>query len=77
MATAGAAGLAIGGWRKQRRARIPAPPTGILVYLGYINPRRAATVTVNAKYLEFGGIWYRPFYSGSDVVYQTVPNPTG
>jgi hypothetical protein len=41
-------------------------------------PEGAAAVTVNgAKYFEFGGIWYRPFYSGTDVVYQTVANPTG
>jgi len=29
------------------------------------------------NYFEFGGVWYRPFYSGSDVAYQTIPNPTG
>jgi hypothetical protein len=50
-------------------------PVGVLVTS---IPDGAATVTVNgANYREFGGIWYRPFYSGSDVVYQTVPNPTG
>ena len=55
--------------------KIVQPPVGVLVTS---IPNGAATVTVNgAKYLEFGGTWYRPFYSGSDVVYQTVPNPTG
>jgi len=55
--------------------KIVQPPVGVLVTS---IPEGAANVTVNgAKYFEFGGIWYRPFYSGSDVVYQTVPNPTG
>ena len=55
--------------------KIVQPPVGVLVPS---IPEGAATVTVNgAKYFEFGGIWYRPFYNGSDVVYQTVPNPTG
>jgi hypothetical protein len=55
--------------------KIVQPPPGVLVAS---LPEGAATVTVNgANYREFGGIWYRPFYSGSDVVYQTVPNPTG
>jgi hypothetical protein len=41
-------------------------------------PNGAATVTINGtNYREFGGVWYRPFYSGSDVVYQTVANPVG
>jgi len=55
--------------------KIVQPPVGVFVES---IPKEAATVTVNgANYLEFGGVWYRPFYSGSDVVYQTVPNPTG
>ena len=55
--------------------KIVQPPVGVLVTS---IPKGATTVTVNgANYLEFGGVWYRPFYSGSDVVYQTVPNPTG
>jgi hypothetical protein len=41
-------------------------------------PKGAVTVTVNGvNYREFGGVWYQPFYSGSEVIYQTVPNPTG
>jgi hypothetical protein len=41
-------------------------------------PKGAVTVTVNSvNYREFGGVWYQPFYSGSEVIYQTVPNPTG
>jgi hypothetical protein len=31
----------------------------------------------NVNYREFGGVWYQPFYSGSEIIYQTVPNPTG
>ncbi len=55
--------------------KIVDPPLGVLVPS---IPGGATTATVNgAKYFEFGGVWYRPFYSGSDVVYQTVPNPTG
>ncbi len=35
-------------------------------------------MTVNgAKYFEFGGIWYRPFYSGSDVVLSNGPQSDG
>jgi hypothetical protein len=50
--------------------KIVQPPIGVLVTF---IPKGSATVTVNgAKYLEFGGIWYRPFYSGSDVVYQRL-----
>ena len=49
---------------------IPQYPTSI--------PDGAATVTVNgANYREFGGVWYRALYSGSDVVYQTVANRIG
>jgi hypothetical protein len=40
-------------------------------------PNGAAVVTVNGvDCREFGGLWYQPFYSGSEVIYQTVPNPT-
>jgi hypothetical protein len=54
--------------------KIVEPPLGVLVPS---IPEGATVVTVNdAKYFEFGGVWYRPFYSGSDVVYQTVPNPS-
>jgi outer membrane lipoprotein-sorting protein len=55
--------------------KIVDPPVGVLVPS---IPEAAAIVTVDgAKYFEFGGMWYRPFYNGNDVVYQTVPNPTG
>ncbi len=54
--------------------KIVEPPLGVLVPS---IPEGATVVTVNdAKYFEFGGVWYRPFYSGSDVVYQTVANPS-
>jgi hypothetical protein len=26
-------------------------------------------------YFTFGGAWYRPFYSGSSVIYQVVAKP--
>jgi hypothetical protein len=55
--------------------KIVEPPPGILVTL---LPKGAVIVTVNnVNYREFGGVWYQPFYSGSEVIYQTVPNPTG
>jgi hypothetical protein len=55
--------------------KIVEPPPGILVTS---LPKGAVTVTVNnVNYREFGGVWYQPFYSGSGVIYQTVPNPTG
>jgi len=55
--------------------KIVDPPLGLLVPS---IPDGAATVTVNgSNYREFGGVWYRAFYSGSDVVYQTVANPVG
>src|ERR1700752_2941986 len=44
--------------------KIVQPPLGVFVTS---IPEGAATVTVNgANYREFGGVWYRPFYSGSD-----------
>jgi hypothetical protein len=55
--------------------QIVEPPPGILITP---LPKGAVTVTVNSvNYREFGGVWYQPFYSGSEVIYQTVPNPTG
>lgn len=55
--------------------QIVEPPPGILITS---LPKGAVTVTVNSvNYREFGGVWYQPFYSGSEVIYQTVPNPTG
>jgi hypothetical protein len=27
------------------------------------------------RYFQYGGVWYRPYYSGSDVSYETVANP--
>jgi hypothetical protein len=55
--------------------KITDPPPGVIVTS---LPKGAAIVTVNGvNYREFGGVWYQPFYSGSEVIYQTVPNPTG
>ncbi len=55
--------------------KIVEPPPGLLVAS---LPKGAVAVTVNnVKYREFGGVWYQPFYSGSEIIYQTVPNPTG
>ena len=49
------------------------PPTGIMVSM---LPDGAVSHNVNgARYFEFGGVWYKPFYSGSDVIYQTTSNP--
>ena len=54
--------------------KITDPPPGVMVTS---LPKGAANVTVNGvNYLEFGGVWYQPFYSGSEVIYQTIPNPT-
>jgi Family of unknown function (DUF6515) len=54
--------------------KITNPPPGVMVTS---LPNGAAVVTVNGvDYREFGGLWYQPFYSGSEVIYQTVSNPT-
>ena len=54
--------------------KITDPPPGVMVTS---LPNGAALVMVNGvDYREFGGVWYQPFYSGSEVIYQTVPNPT-
>jgi hypothetical protein len=31
----------------------------------------------NTQYFEYGGVWYQPFYGGSDVIYRIVGNPSG
>ena len=55
--------------------KIVEPPPGVLITS---LPKGAVIVTVNGvNYREFGGVWYQPFYSGNEVIYQTVPNPTG
>ncbi len=55
--------------------QIAEAPAGIMITS---LPKAAVTVTVNSvNYREFGGVWYQPFYSGSEVIYQTVPNSTG
>jgi len=52
---------------------VPAPVGAIVNEL----PISATEITVNGvKYFIFGGAYYRPFYSGSSVVYQIAPNPT-
>jgi hypothetical protein len=35
-----------------------------------------AQIINGATYLAFGGANYRPFYSGSSVIYQVVARPT-
>jgi hypothetical protein len=51
------------------------PPPGVIVTS---IPKGATNVTVNGvNYCEFGGVWYQPFYSASEVIYQTVSNPIG
>jgi hypothetical protein len=52
---------------------VVAPPLGAAVEE---LPEDAAAVEVAGKtYFFFDGTWYRPFYSGSEVVYVVVPEP--
>jgi hypothetical protein len=49
------------------------PPPGI-----FVNnlPNGAVAQSVNgSRYFLYAGVWYRPYYSGSDVTYETVANP--
>jgi hypothetical protein len=39
------------------------------------NGAQAETIKGTA-YFEFGGAYYRPFYSGSSVIYEVVEKPT-
>jgi len=42
------------------------------------SPCSTVSATVNGKrYFQYGGVWYQPFYSGSDAVYVTVANLNG
>jgi hypothetical protein len=53
--------------------KVVPPPMGLMVSQ---LPNGAVSKTVNGvNYFEFGGAFYRPFYSGSDVVYEIVKNP--
>ena len=37
---------------------------------------KAALAVLGTAYFEFGGAYYRPFYSGSSVIYEVVAKPT-
>ena len=53
--------------------QVVVPPSGLTVTS---IPNGATMKNVGGNsYLEYGGVWYRPFYSGSDVVYQVVNDP--
>ena len=54
--------------------RVVSPPPGVMVH--ELPPGAMAITVGTTKYFEFGGVWYQPFYNGSEVVYLTVPNPT-
>jgi hypothetical protein len=50
------------------------PPPGV-----FVNslPKGAIAESANGnRYFKYGGVWYKPYYSGSDVTYETVSNPT-
>ena len=41
-------------------------------------PRGAVAQGIGGtRYFQYGGVWYQPYYSGSDVTYETVANPNG
>ncbi len=41
-------------------------------------PNGAVPQSVNGnRYFQYAEVWYRPYYSGSDVTYETVANPNG
>ena len=49
------------------------PPQGVFVTS---LPNGAVEQSVNgSSYFQYGDVWYQPFYSGSDVSYETVANP--
>ena len=51
-----------------------APPMGVLIPS---LPEGATATTIDGTdYFIYDGTYYRPFYSGSDVVYQVVEDPT-
>ena len=51
------------------------PPGGVFVDT---LPNGAVPQSVNgARYFQYGSVWYQPYYSGSDVTYETVANPNG
>jgi hypothetical protein len=52
---------------------VVAPPQGVFVST---LPNGSVQQSVNGStYFQYGGVWYQPFYSGSDVSYETVANP--
>jgi len=51
------------------------PPAGV-----FVNnlPNGAVAQGINGiRYFQYAGVWYQPYYSGSDVTYETVANPNG
>jgi hypothetical protein len=57
----------------------PAQPQFSAVFTDWnFSPRIAGpvfTAQLGATYFTFGGAWYRPFYSGSSVIYLVVAKP--
>ena len=51
------------------------PPPGVFV-TQLPNGAVAHTIYGN-RYFHYRHVWYQPFYSGSDVTYETVADPWG
>src|SRR5215831_9992316 len=52
---------------------VVAPPTGTVV--ATLPPSCAMVGTSGTALYDCGGAYYRPYYSGSNLVYEAVPNP--
>lgn len=49
------------------------PPAGIQV--NHIPPGAVGKEINGTRYFEFGGVWYQPFFGGSDIIYRVVSHP--
>jgi hypothetical protein len=49
------------------------PPAGLEI--NHIPSGAIAHSIDNTQYFEYGGVWYQPFYGGSDIIYRVVNNP--
>jgi hypothetical protein len=51
------------------------PPGG--VFVNNLPNGAVGTSVGGTTYFQYGGVWYQPYYQGSDVTYETVANPNG
>lgn len=53
--------------------RVIQPPAGI--HICHIPSGAVGRELNGIQYFEYGGVWYQPFYGGSDIIYRIVSNP--